>query len=256
MACFSKEQIIETLSSLIEEGNPLKRNVIREFQGGFLVPGPIVAWKAKVMTTIDSLRIPATALTESIRNESVQYATVDTVNTIQGQIQALIDLIDKEIISSQADEKADSLFELDNIFSKFHRIVRQLRTRHDNRPTLSVADEYDVQDLLHALLLIHFDDVRAEEWTPSYAGGATRMDFLLKEIQTVIEVKKTRPSMTAKSLGEELLIDREKYKTHPDCQRLYCFVYDPDGYLGNPAGIKRDLEAGNEGYITVCITPD
>ena len=255
MACFSKEQIIETLSNLIEEGNPLKKNVMREYAGGFLVSGPIVAWKAKVLTTIVSLRIPASVLADSIRNESVQYATVDTVNTIQGHIQALIDLIDKEIIS-QADEKAEPLFELNNIFSKFHRIVRQLRTRHDDRPTLSVADEYDVQDLLHALLLLHFDDVRAEEWTPSYAGGATRMDFLLKEIQTVIEVKKTRPTMTAKSLGEELLVDREKYKTHPDCQKLYCFVYDPDGYLGNPVGIKHDLEAGNEGYITVCITPD
>ena len=256
MACFSKEQIIETLSNLIEEGNPLKKNVLSGYAGKFLVPGPITAWKAKVLTTIESVRIPAPVILNYIKNESTGSATVSTVDTIQGYIQSLIDLIDKEILSSQAGEKVDALFEIDTIFSKFHRIVRQLRTRHDNRPTLSVADEYDVQDLLHALLLIHFDDVRAEEWTPSYAGGATRMDFLLKEIQTVIEVKKTRPSMTAKSLGEELLIDREKYKTHPDCQRLYCFVYDPDGYLGNPAGIKRDLEAGNEGYITVCITPD
>ena len=32
---------------------------------------------------------------------------------------------------------------------------------------LSVTDEYDVQDLFHAILLLHFDDVRAEEVTPS-----------------------------------------------------------------------------------------
>lgn len=45
---------------------------------------------------------------------------------------------------------------------------------------LFLEDEYDVQDLPHALLLLYFDDVRAEEWTPSYAGKSARMDFLLK----------------------------------------------------------------------------
>jgi hypothetical protein len=49
--------------------------------------------------------------------------------------------------------------------------------RHDGRPTLGVGDEYDVQDLLHALLRLFFDDIRPEERTPSYAGESTRMDF-------------------------------------------------------------------------------
>ena len=82
------------------------------------------------------------------------------------------------------------------------------------------------------------------------------MDFLLKDCSTVIEVKKTRKSMTAKDLGEQLIIDREKYKAHPDCKTLYCFVYDPDGFLRNPAGIKRDLEAGNEDFLKVIIKPE
>ena len=82
------------------------------------------------------------------------------------------------------------------------------------------------------------------------------MDFLLKDVGIVIEVKKTRMSMTAKTLGEELLIDREKYKVHPDCKKLYCFVYDPEGLLGNPVGIKRDLEKGTEDFIKVFIRPE
>jgi hypothetical protein len=54
-------------------------------------------------------------------------------------------------------------------------------------------DEYDVQDIFHALLRLFVDDIREEEWTPSYAGGASRMDFLLPELETVVEIKKTRP---------------------------------------------------------------
>jgi REase_DpnII-MboI len=52
-----------------------------------------------------------------------------------------------------------------------------------------MKDEYDVQDSLHALLKLHFDDVRREEWTPSYAGSQSRMDFLLKREKIVVETK-------------------------------------------------------------------
>ncbi len=59
---------------------------------------------------------------------------------------------------------------------RFHKIAKQLRNRHDNRQTLPIKDEYDVQDLLHALLYLYFDDIRAEEWTPSYAGKSARVE--------------------------------------------------------------------------------
>ncbi len=59
----------------------------------------------------------------------------------------------------------------------FHLVANQLKTRHSNRESLVISDEYDVQDLLHALLHIYFDDIRPEEWTPNYAGGSSRVDF-------------------------------------------------------------------------------
>lgn len=131
---------------------------------------------------------------------------------------------------------------LTNIFTRFNQVVRQLRKRYSGRPTLDVDDEYDVQDLLHSLLKLHFDDIRAEEWTPSYAGGAKRMDFLLKNEKTVIEVKKTRKGLLDKEIGEQLLIDIETYKNHADCKTLLCFVYDPDGRIINPIGLENDLK--------------
>ena len=80
-------------------------------------------------------------------------------------------------------------------------VARQIRERRERRPTLDVADEYDVQDLFHALLTIYFDDIRKEELTPSYAGGASRMDFLLPEIEAVVEVKMMRPTLSTRQLG-------------------------------------------------------
>ena len=137
--------------------------------------------------------------------------------------------------------KEDILYNLERIFRRFQQVARQISRRHDSRQTLYITDEYDVQDLLHALLRIYYDDIRPEEWTPSYAGSSSRMDFLLKEEQVVVETKKARDNLRDKEVGKELMIDIQKYSEHPDCKSLVCFVYDPDGKIANPIGLENDL---------------
>ena len=177
---------------------------------------------------------------------SSSYASV---RDIQGVVKSLIKRIERnpslfetspEKIKVQNEEKKK--FEgIEIITSRFHAVVMQLRQRYSGRNTLDVNDEYDVQDLFHALLTLFFNDIRKEEWNPTYAGGASRSDFLLPEINTVIEIKKTRKSMSTKELGEQLLVDIVKYKKHPQCSRLICFVYDPEGRITNPRGLENDL---------------
>ncbi|SEW49050.1 hypothetical protein SAMN05421841_3990 [Chryseobacterium wanjuense] len=147
----------------------------------------------------------------------------------------------------------DDILILETIMDKFHLVVKQIRQRYNDRTTLDVEDEYDVQDLLHSLLKIYYDDIRTEEWNPSYAGSSTRSDFLLKNEKIVIEVKKTRNTLRAKQLGEQLIIDIAKYKTHPDCNLLFCFVYDPDGYINNPIGIENDLKQDRKEEMQVKV---
>lgn len=142
------------------------------------------------------------------------------------------------------------------ICSRFHLVTKQLRSRFKDRASLEVQDEYDVQDLLHAMLHVFFDDIRAEEHTPSYAGGSSRVDFLLKDHKIVVEVKKTRSTLKAKQLGEELIIDIARYKVHPDCNTLLCFVYDPEGWISNPRGLEKDLNCVEDDFkVEVLIVP-
>ena len=130
-----------------------------------------------------------------------------------------------------------------NLCNNFPRFVRQLKVRWNKREGIAINDEYDVQDFFSAVLSLHFNDVRKEEWVPSYAGGRTRMDFLLKGEGIAIEVKMTRDGLTDKKLGEELLIDIGRYGSHPSCKTLVCFVFDPDGRIGNPVGLENDLNS-------------
>ena len=171
-------------------------------------------------------------------------------------LQSMIEEISEYGMVASATTKRDSSNVLQGLCERFHLIARQLRERHDNRATLEVEDEYDTQDLLHALLHWDFDDIRPEEWTPSYAGGSARMDFLLKQEKTVIEVKKTRKGLGAKEVGEQLIIDIQKYQKHPDCKALVCFVYDPEGRIANPRGLENDLNSDKDGFkVRVIIAP-
>ena len=143
------------------------------------------------------------------------------------------------------------------ICTRFHIVTKQLRDhRHENRDTIIIEDEYDVQDLLHALLKIFFDDIRPEECTPSYAGKSSRIDFLIKSKKIVIEVKKTRERLKGEQIADQLFIDIERYKkSHPDCEYLFCFVYDPENLISNPIGFEKDINIEHKGEAEVLICP-
>jgi len=136
---------------------------------------------------------------------------------------------------------------------RFHLFARQLQDRHRHRGTVRVADEYDVQDLMHALLKLHFEDVRAEEVTPSVAGKSGRMDFLLKAEKLVLETKMTRRGLGQKEVGDELIVDMKRHRSHPDLRTLVCFVYDPGGFCRSPAALENDLTGGDGRFRSVVI---
>lgn len=135
-------------------------------------------------------------------------------------------------------------------------MARQLRLRGEYRATLSVEDEFDAQDLLHALLRIQFDDIGTDEWTPSYTGGALRTTFLLNDGRLAVVVKKTRPGLNAKDLTDQLQIDAERYQPQGRCTTLICFIYDPEGRIGNPRGLETNLTSVSDAFIIdVLVAP-
>jgi hypothetical protein len=148
---------------------------------------------------------------------------------------------DSESTCALAEEPTE-LDDLELLLDRFHRVALHLARGYQGRQGFRIADEHDAQHVLHALLKIRFEDVRAEEWTPSYAGGTARMDFLLKAERVVVEVKMTRRGLGQRELGDQLLQDALRYKKHPDCDILACFIYDPDHLVNNPTALRPDME--------------
>ena len=182
------QRIIERLDQLIAKGGavlqthrPNPPNVL-----GFptLDSGAFTEWRTQALTCLVSVLGDGHVYVENFK-EQVQKGFQGTVKAGIGILKATKeDLMVGDL--DKAPEQSPLLL-LEQICSRFHLIARQLRSRYAGRPTLDVQDEYDVQDLMHALLCLHFVDVRPEEYTPSYAGKASRMDFLLKQESIVVE---------------------------------------------------------------------
>lgn len=145
---------------------------------------------------------------------------------------------------------------IEQVIKGLPRAMHPLIQRRKGAHPLSFKKEYDLQDLLHALLRPWINDIRAEEYTPSYAGSATRIDFLLPKYKLALELKLVRDSAHAQKVGDELTLDIDHYRQHKECDTLWCIVYDPEHLLKNPAGLRTDLEGkriSNKGTVEVRV---
>ena len=242
------QQLIQKGQIVLQTHRPNSPNVI-----GFptLDSGQFTAWQTQVLNYLQS-NLPVDNQYLLSFKDKVKRGFRSDVEQGMGLLNSIIEDINLNLLTTETEEEFNPINPLLIIFDRFHLVVRQLRNRYNTRPTLDVTDEYDVQDLLHSLIALHFDDIRPEEWTPSYAGKSSRMDFLLKDYKIVIEVKKTRSGLTGKEVGTQLIEDITRYKQHQDCETLLCFVYDPEGLVGNPRGLENDLSK-EDGKLKVRV---
>jgi hypothetical protein len=155
-------------------------------------------------------------------------------------------------------ETLSALDKVDLLCNRFHAVVNQLqqpKRGHKSESHWSLKSEYDVQELLHALLWIFFTDVRREDPVPQRAGASSRTDFVLKKEELIIEVKKTRSNLRDNEVAKQLIVDIERYKGRKDCKLAYCFVYDPDHFIRNPAGLEELNRNEGELAVKVVILP-
>jgi hypothetical protein len=181
---------------------------------------------------------------------------LDGLQKSKALLLSYIDEINNYWKNGEADVSNNDLSNLKLLLFNFHKVVMQLLVRHDHRNTIEIIDEYDVQDLIAVLLHIFFDDIRQEEYTPSYAGGESRIDFLLNDSNIALEIKKTRSTLTDKQIGDQLLVDISRYKSHPKVRKLICFIYDPDWIIRNRKALVNDLiESGKVLQAEIFIVP-
>ena len=215
----------------------------------------VTRWRTQALTALRSAFGPKHTYAVEFDQATTRPYLVECVLRGQGILEGAASDLEAGYIDASPSSQ-DPVTTIQRLCDRFRSVSGQLLQRREKRDTLKITDEYDVQDLLHALLRLFFDDVRPEEWTPSYAGKCSRVDFLLKPEKIILEVKKTRQGLADREVGDQLAIDIERYKTHPDCGMLICFVYDPDGIIANPAGLENDLSRDSDPFpVRVFVRP-
>jgi hypothetical protein len=50
--------------------------------------------------------------------------------------------------------------------------------------------------------------------------------------------------------------DIERYRARGRCTSMLCFIYDPDGRIGNPRGIESELTSISEQFsVDIVVAP-
>jgi hypothetical protein len=146
----------------------------------------------------------------------------------------------------------DALAALETLLRRLPRVIRQLRVRHGDRPAFRVEDEHDLEDLLRCLLPLHFDTVRPESRTPSYAVD-TRTDFFLADEGVVVTARRVRSAEQGPALLKQLQEDIGYYLGRPSCRGLVCLVYDPEGLLREPLLLEVAWSKPHERLGVRCV---
>ena len=118
-----------------------------------------------------------------------------------------------------------------------------LAVRGRGRQSLLIVDEYDVQDLFHALVRPGVPDIVPEDPTPKLAGKASRLDFTAKSVRLGFEVKHVKNANHAATVREEILLDEATYQEHPYIDTVVAFISDPAHHISLSARptFERDL---------------
>lgn len=246
----------ERVAALIEQGNEVLKTDTPNPPGMIGLPTLdnklFNRWRSRAIALLESSLPKEHHYCDAFRSDVGSLAHCSCVYVGIGILESVKDDFDDGNLDLSG-SSLDVVDKLHLICDKFSRVAKVFKRRHVSRASIQVNDEYDVQYIFHGLLEIFFDDVRPEEVVPSNAGKSTRMDFLLKREKTGIEIKHTRKGMNDRDVGSQLSEDIQRYKEHPDCGRLFCFVYDPDGWISNPRGLEEDLSSGGDFEVVVVI---
>ena len=130
--------------------------------------------------------------------------------------------------------RASVVHDILRLIDSFPKAAAVLATRKRGRHPFAIDDEYDVQDLFHAMIQPLVPDIVEEDPAPKVAGHSTRLDFTSKATQIGFEIKHLKKPGDATTAREEILLDERTYQEHPYIETVIAFVSDPETHIALP----------------------
>jgi hypothetical protein len=140
---------------------------------------------------------------------------------------------------------APSVALLIQLCERLPQAARFLSSRREGKQPYKIVDEYDVQDLLHAVIRAYFKYSIDEEPIGKVGGArSARADLAIPDLNTIIEVKYVRGPKDQQRIVEEFAQDLLLYTAWAPLQTFIYLVYN-SADLRDPEAIARLQGDGN-----------
>ena len=159
---------------------------------------------------------------------------------LQSYILGAIEKVDKGVIVRE--NVLPNLNLVISVLKTFPDVVSRLKYRRKNKVPLDVNDEYDVQDILYAMLKGPFSTLQYEDSMPKDGITSARADFVIHDLNTYIEAKYISKKGREKGIQDECMLDIRKYGIQEDCYKMIFFIYDPNKCIDNQFAFRASLE--------------
>lgn len=208
-----------------------------------------------VKSNFDDVLIVAYSLlgqheTEALKNRRADwFLSKENVDELTlKKLKELIEAHNKEHKIEQTQHK-DWYFDillkiLDRIHNSITRIIDS-KNRHAKRNnTFQIDDEYDLQDLVWTVLKPIFPEMCEEVPITTHMGSASRADFYIPEIKTILELKYIKSEDYAKGISKQLDNDITWYGELSQAENLIFYVLKKDkiNFDFNPMIIKLNVD--------------
>jgi hypothetical protein len=127
---------------------------------------------------------------------------------------------------------------------EFDACVRYLNTRRSAGAVINIQAEADVQDVLYLLLRPWVVDLVYESPADKSGNRYAIKDFSSATGRLVIDAKYIRDKEHGRLISKELHDDIEMYRTHPRCDDLIFFVFDPGAFIPDQRALRESIEIG------------
>jgi len=125
---------------------------------------------------------------------------------------------------------------------EFDACIRYLNTRRSAGAVIDIQSEADVQDVIYLLLRPWIVDLLYESPADKTANRYVIKDFSSANGRFVVDAKYIRDKDHGRLISKELHDDIEMYRSHPDCDELIFFIYDPDGLIPDKRALREAIE--------------
>jgi REase_DpnII-MboI len=199
----------------------LLRPFMEELHASWILQKPMTGVALNILDSAIGSHNPALSKGPSLSH------LIDAVQMILGRLEGFAD--DNEFRVGEFASVNSDVELIVKLCSRLKQAARALGDRQHKKPGFDITDEYDIQDLVHALLRAYFKYPVRENPLPKVAGAvSTRADLCIEQLGVIIELKHVKSPTDQGRIEKDIAEDLVFYSSWTSLRTLIFVIYNSE----------------------------